>query len=282
MHDELHLSFLDPQGPIALIQQRHFYEVLAVLVLFVAVPIFIVTPWFAWRYRYGATRSRYSPQWDYYRPLEIASWGGPVVIVAVLGFILWRDTHAIDPYRPLVSAQPPLRIQVIGYDWKWLFIYPEQRIATVGVLTVPSGRALALQLTSATVMQSLFIPALGSQIYAMGGMVTQLHLEASRPGRFLGENTMFSGRGFQQQQFTAVALTPQGFAAWVREVRRTGTPLDEHALQALAERGSHADLAHALPGAKRADGAVYLTDVTPGLFRAVVAATLRGTTPRVP
>lgn len=277
-----HLSFLDPQGPIATVQRGHFFEVLAILAVLVAVPIFLLTPWFAWRYRYGAKTSRYTPKWDSFWPLELATWGGPVVIVVVLAFILWRDTHAIDPYKPLLSNQPPLRIQVIGYDWKWLFIYPDQGIATIGMLAVPAGRPLALQLTSATVMQSLLIPALGSQIYAMGGMVTQLHLQATRTGRFRGENTMFNGRGFHQQQFTAVAMTPDGFKAWVNNVRLNGVPLDERTLQAISQRSTRAELIAALPQASSPDGNVYLTDVTAALFPAVVKATMDGTAINLP
>ncbi len=271
-----HLSFLDPQGPIAAIQRWHFFEVLVVLVALVAVPIFLLTPWFAWRYRYGAKTSRYTPKWSSFWPLEVATWGGPVVIVAVLAIILWRDTHAIDPYKPLASNTPALRIQVIGYDWKWLFIYPDQGIASIGVLAVPAGRPIAMQLTSATVMQSLLIPALGSQIYAMGGMVTQLHLQATKPGRFMGENTMFSGRGFHQQQFTAVAMTPDGFEAWVRKVRVNGIRMNEQTLRAISQRSTRAELIAALAHRKSQDGNVYLTGVTAGLFPAVIKATMAG------
>jgi cytochrome o ubiquinol oxidase subunit II len=272
-----HLSFLNPQGPIAAIQRGHFFEVLTVLAVLVAMPIFLLTPWFAWRYRYGAKTSRYTPKWDSFWPLELATWGGPVVIVVVLAFILWRDTHAIDPYKPLISNQPALRIQVIGYDWKWLFIYPDQGVASIGVLAIPAGRPLALQLTSATVMQSLLIPALGSQIYAMGGMVTQLHLQATKPGRFMGENTMFSGRGFHQQQFTAVAMTHDGFQAWVRNVQLHGIPMNEQTLKAISQRSTRSELIAALPRAKSSDGNVYLTGVTAALFPTVVKATMGGT-----
>ncbi|MGH7048941.1 MAG: ubiquinol oxidase subunit II, partial [Stellaceae bacterium] len=195
------------------------------LTIFVALPIFVLTPWFAWRYRYGVEKPRYAPKWEYSRLLEITAWGGPVVIVVLLAIIVWRDTHALDPYRPLAPDQPALRVQVIGYDWKWLFIYPDQGVASIGVLALPAGRPVAIQLTSATVMQSFLIPALGSQIYAMGGMVTQLHLEAAKPGRFMGENTMYNGNGFHQQRFTAVAMAPIDFQAWVRKARADGIPL---------------------------------------------------------
>jgi cytochrome o ubiquinol oxidase subunit II len=274
--DEYHLSFLDPQGPVAAVERRHFYELVLVLGVFVLVPIFLVTPWLVWRYRYGATSSRYAPRWRFYRPLEFFTWAGPVAIVIVLGFLLWRSTQALDPYKPIASDKPALRVQVVGYDWKWLFIYPGQGIASVGELAIPAGTPIALQLTSATVMQSFFIPALGSQIYTMGGMTTRLHLEAARPGRFLGENTMYNGNGFHQQKFTAVAMTPGAFRAWVGKVRATGMPLDERTLKTISQRSTRAQLAAALPRAASPDGNVYLTGVKPMLFHTIVKATMDG------
>jgi cytochrome o ubiquinol oxidase subunit 2 len=262
---------------VAAIQRAHFVEVLALLAIFVALPIFVVTPWFAWRYRYGAKSSRYTPKWEFQGLLDIACWGGPIVIVALLGALLWRSTHALDPYKPLASRQPALRVQVIGYDWKWLFIYPDEGVASIGVLAFPAGRQLAMQLTSATVMQSLLIPALGSQIYAMGGMVTQLHLEAAKPGRFMGENTMYNGNGFSQQKFTAVAMTPDEFHAWVRKVRASGVLMNAAALAAISQRTTRAQLIAAMGIAASSDGNVYFRAVTAALFPAVVAATRDGT-----
>lgn len=271
-----HLSFLDPQGPVADLQRLHFLEVLGLLAIFVALPIFLVTPWFVWRYRYGASR-RYAPKWDFYGPLDIACWAGPMVIVALLGALLWRSTHTLDPYKPLASNQPALRVQVIGYDWKWLFIYPDEGIASIGELAFPAGRPVAMQLTSATVMQSLLIPALGSQIYAMGGMVTQLHLEAAKPGRFMGENTMYNGSGFSREKFTAIAMTPGQFEAWVRKVRARGVPMDTAILNAISKRTTRAQLIEAVGNAASNDGNVYVRGVTAALFPAVVAATRDGT-----
>ena len=273
-----HLSFLDPQGPLAEQQRDHFFEAASVLVIFVALPVFVLTPWFAWRYRYGAKRSRYAPRWKFSGLLEITAWSGPVVIVLLLAVIVWRDTQALDPYRALAGDGPALRVQVIGYNWKWLFIYPDQGVASIGVFAVPVGRPVALELTSATVMQSLLIPALGGQIYAMGGMVTRLHLEASRLGRFMGENTMYNGRGFHQQRFTTVAMTPAGYEAWIRRVRATGIPLNNDTLQVISRRNTRAELIADLSQDKSsADGNVYLTGATAGLFPAVVKATMNGT-----
>lgn len=273
----IHLSFLDAQGPVAAEQRWHFYWVLGIMGVLVAGPIFLVLPFFLWRYRYGNRKSKYTPRWEYSRFLEIASWGGPLVIVGVLSWFVWLDSHKLDPYKPLASNQPALRVQVIGYDWKWLFIYPDQGIATVGMLAVPAGRPIAMQLTSATVMQSFFIPSLGSQIYAMGGMVTRLNLEAARPGRFLGENAMYSGDGFHQERFTTVAMKPAAFKAWVARVRANGLPLDRRVLQAIARRDTRDELLADLPPKASRDGNVYLAGVRAQLFPDVVHATLNGT-----
>jgi len=275
---DTHLSFLDPQGPVAAAQRWHFIEALAVLVVFVAIPVFLLTLWFLWRYRYGTTASRYTPKGNYSALLEIACWAGPVVIVVLLAIIVWRDTHALDPYKPLASDQPALRVQVIGYDWKWLFIYPDQGIASIGMLALPAGRPVAMQLTSATVMQSLHIPALGSQIYAMGGMVTQLQLQADRPGQSLGENNMYNGDGFHQQRFTAVAMTPERFDAWSADIRSNGIALNAQSLQAISRRSTHAGLMAALSSSESPDGHVLFKGATAALFTAVVMATMAGTT----
>ena len=274
--DDTHLTFLNPQGPIADAQRWHFYEVLGVMAVLVAGPIFLLLPFFAWRYRYREHGAKYTPRWEYSKLLEIMSWGGPIVIVIILAFFVWRDTHRLDPYRPLASTQAPLRVQVIGYDWKWLFIYPDQGIASIGTLAMPVGRPVSLQLTSATVMQSFFIPALGSQIYAMGGMVSQLNLEASQPGRSLGENTMYNGNGFHQQKFIAQAMPASAFAAWVGKVHSTGIPLDAKTLSVIAQRSTHSELIAALPSAASTDGDVTFTGAGKTLFPAVVKATMDG------
>ena len=274
---DTHMSFLDAQGPVAAAQRWHFYWVLAIMTVLVAGPIFLLLPFWAWRYRYGAKKSRYTPNWTFSRTLELMSWGGPVIIVAILAVFVWRDSHKLDPYKPIASNQPALRVQVIGYDWKWLFIYPDEGIASIGKLAMPVGRPVAMHLTSATVMQSLFIPALGSQIYAMGGMDTQLNLEAGRPGRSLGENTMYNGDGFHQQKFVAVAMSPADFKAWVNQVRAHGIPLDAQILKLIARQSTRKDLIAALPVAKSTDGNVYFTGVSKSLYPAVVKATMRGT-----
>ncbi|QXL84160.1 ubiquinol oxidase subunit II [Comamonas sp. NLF-1-9] len=274
-----HLSFLDPQGPIAAAQRDHFWLVLAILFVFVAAPVFVGTLWLLVRYRYGAKGSKgamYTPHWKFYKPLEFFNWGGPVVIVLFISVLVWHNAQRYDPYRAIASTAAAVPVQVVGYDWKWLFIYPDEGIATVGTLVLPVARPVAMELTSATVMQSFFIPALGSQIYAMGGMVTRLHLQADRPGRLLGENTMFNGEGFQQQRFPVAVVSEDDFRDWAARVRSEGRPLDAAALQALSARDTAARLRAALPQASAADGSVYLTQVPPDFFSGLVAATMKG------
>jgi cytochrome o ubiquinol oxidase subunit 2 len=276
-----HLSFLDPQGPVADAQRWHFYWVLGIMVVLVAGPIFLLLPFFVWRYRYGSKASRYTPRWSYSKLLEVMSWTGPILIVTLLSFFVWRDVHQLDPYKPLASGQAPLKVEVIGYDWKWLFIYPDQGIASIGTLALPTGRPVLLHLTSATVMQSFFIPALGSQIYVMGGMVTQLNLQASEPGASLGENTSYSGAGFHQQKFTAQAMSPADFEVWTGKVRAAGIPLDAQNLQAIAQPSTRSDLIATLPAARSMGGDVYFNGVSRSLFPAVVMATMDGK-PKLP
>jgi cytochrome o ubiquinol oxidase subunit 2 len=199
-----HLTFLDPKGPISAAERTHFYVVNLILTI-VVLPVLVLTPIFAWRYRYRNASARYTPRWEFWWPLEIEIWAVPLGIVIMLAIWLTHDTVGLDPYVPVssqvpASSDPPLRVEVVGYDWKWLFVYPDEGIASIGELAVPAGRELAFDLTSDTVLQSFVVPALGSQIYAMPGMVTHLHLVAKAPGSFLGENTQYNGEGFEKQK----------------------------------------------------------------------------------
>lgn len=279
----IHMSFLNPQGPVARAEMVHFYWVLGIMAVFVAGPIFLALPFFLWRYRYDNRKPvAYTPKWKDNVPINVLTWAGPVLIVCVLGFFVWRDSHKLDPYKPLASNQPALQLQVIGYDWKWLIIYPKQHIAMIGTMVMPVGRPLSIQLTSATVMKSFFIPALGSQIYAMSGMVTRLNLEAGNAGRFLGEDTMYDGNGFHDEKFTAVAVSPDQFKAWVRHVQATGVPLDRGILKVISMRTTREQMIASLPAAAVRGGNVYLTGVTAGLFPRVVKAMQDDTSPVVP
>ncbi|KFE34203.1 cytochrome ubiquinol oxidase subunit II [Thioclava atlantica] len=239
-------SFLDAAGPVAAAQVSHLRLIL-ILMAIVVVPVFAATPWLVRRYRYGRARGDYRPEWKFSLLFEVLAWGVPFLVVIVLGTILWERTHQLDPYLPVAEAKaPPVVIDVIGYDWKWLFIYPEQGVASVGEMAFPADRPVKLNLTSDTVMQSLLIPRLGSQIYAMKGMRTQLNLAADGPGRFEGRNTQYNGKGFSAQSFTAVAMRPGDFESWVAQARAQGLPFDEKARAALEHKGTKLDLRHAL------------------------------------
>lgn len=264
-----HLTFLDPQGPVATAQFWHMMKVLGLLMI-VVLPVLILTPVIAWRYRRRNDKARYEPRWGYSRPVEFLIWGIPISVVAIMAFFLWTSTHALDPYEPVQASGPPLRVQVVGLDWKWLFIYPDQGVASVGELAFPADRPLAFELTTDTVMQSFFVPALGSQIYAMAGMVTNLHLAADGPGRFHGVNTQFNGEGFPWQRFMAIGMTADAFEAWVARVRSNGVALDEANYDILARRSTietaREDLgATAMPG-----GVIYFNSPARDLFATIV------------
>ncbi len=233
----LKLGVMNHAGPIAASQWR-LYLIVAVVLIFVAGPVLLLTPLIAWHYRLSNKRDAFRPDWGFSWTLEGFIWIPPTAIVIGLGFLVWSYTHALDPYRPLVSAQAPLEVQAVGLDWKWLFIEPDQRFAAVNLLVIPVNRPVHISLTSGTVMQSLLIPQLAGQIYAMAGMTTQLNLAASRPGVYRGENTQFNGAGFQNEKFNVVALPPAEYDRWVEQARASGRPLDAAAYAALFRQSS--------------------------------------------
>ncbi len=228
-------GFLSPAGPVASATRHEFLRV-CVIMLFVIGPVLLLVPAIAWHYRLSNTRSAYRPQWGFSWGLEGLIWIPPTAIVVILAVFLWRDTHRLDPYRPLPGDV--LEVRAIAADWKWIFIYPSQRIATVNRLVIPAGRPVHLELTSATVMQSILMPRLAGQIYAMAGMRTQLALQADAPGSFFGENVQFNGMGFQNEKFTVDAKDPTDFANWVAEVRAQPSRLDGAEYERLSRRST--------------------------------------------
>ena len=235
--EALKLSVMNHAGPVAAEQWRLYVIVGAVLV-FVAGPVLVLTPIIAWHYRLSNRNSTFKPKWSFSWPLEGLIWIPPAGIVVGLGFLLWSSTHRLDPYRPLVSSQPALQVQAIGLDWKWLFIYPGQGVAAVNRLVIPVGRPVHIRLTSGTVMQSMLIPQLAGQIYAMAGMTAQLNLAASRPGVYRGENTQYNGDGFPTDKFDVVAVPPADYDRWMANVKASGRPLDAAASTELFHRAS--------------------------------------------
>ena len=263
------LSFLDPKGPVAAAQAGHFYDII-LLMLIVVVPVMILTPLVAWRYRYHNRQARYSPKWKFSWALEALVWGVPFAVVIVLSIWLWQDSSQLDPYKPIAEAGRPLRVNVISFDWKWLFVYPDLKIATMGQLAFPAGQALSLQLTSDSVMQAFFIPALGSQIYTMAGMRTKLHLKATSPGQFMGENTQYNGKGFNKEKFRARAMTADGFRDWVNTVKSKGVALTPGVYDTIRSDGTVGDVRKAIGGSAMPPETVYFKDVPSNLFVNVI------------
>jgi cytochrome o ubiquinol oxidase subunit 2 len=258
-------GFLNPAGPVASAQRDLLFWIVGVSMV-VVLPVLVLTPWLLWRYRFGQQQAPYRPRWEFSLPLEILSWGVPVLVVIGLGALTWGRTHQLDPYQPLPDSGPSLKVQVIALDWKWLFIYPEQGVATVNELVIPSGRSVHLSLTSATVMQSLMIPRLAGQIYAMAGMRTQQYLQSDAVGEFTGRNTQFNGVGFQQQRFITRSLAPEAFDQWLDTTRQANATLDCAAYLHLSQNPSQVP-----PSLYRS--------VQPGLFEWVMRS-FHGGTPR--
>jgi cytochrome o ubiquinol oxidase subunit II len=224
---------LAPKGPVTLTMRDLLFDAFG-LMLIVVIPVFLMAAVFVWFYRPASKHDIYQPDWGYSVWMDALVWLAPAAIVIAVGSMVWESTHKLDPYRPIDTGKQPLEVQAVAQDWKWLFLYPEQDIAVVNELVFPSGRPLSLRITSDTVMNSLLIPALGGQIYAMAGMETQLHLLADQPGEFQGRNMQFSGSGFANQHFEARAVSDQDFEAWVAKARQSGAKLDAAAYEQLA------------------------------------------------
>jgi cytochrome o ubiquinol oxidase subunit 2 len=230
----LKLGVVNHAGPIAA-SQWHLYLIVGAVLLFVAGPVLLLTPIIAWHYRLANKNTVFKPRWIFSWPLEALIWIPPTGIVIALGFVLWHYTHSLDPYRRIISDQPPLEVQAVALNWKWLFIYPAEGIATVNELDIPVGRPVHISLTSGTVMQSFIVPQLAGQIYAMPGMTTQLNLAASRPGVFRGENTQYNGKGFQNEKFEVLARAPADYGRWVDGVRASARPFDASFLASMSQ-----------------------------------------------
>jgi cytochrome o ubiquinol oxidase subunit II len=225
----------DPQGPIAL-QERNLIILAVLLMLVVAIPMLITLYMFAWRYRAGNKKAtKYDPEHTGSVPKQILWWVIPAVIIVILGFIDWKSTHALDPYKPIVSSNPPITVEVVALQWKWLFIYPVQGIATVNYLEFPEQTPVHFELTADAPMSSFWIPELGSQIYAMAAMQTQLDLLASTTGEYDGKDTEINGAGYAGMTFTAQSVTQDDFNAWVASVKQSSSSLTTDAYSALAE-----------------------------------------------
>jgi cytochrome o ubiquinol oxidase subunit 2 len=226
-------GILDPKGPIAGAERLLLINSTAIM-LVVVVPVIVATLVFAWWYRASNLRATRSLDVAYEGRIEFVTWSIPALIVILLGGVSWIGSHQLDPRTPIPADARSLRVDVVALDWKWLFIYPDQGVAAVNQLVVPAGTPVTFRITSATVMNSFFVPQLGSQIYAMSGMTTHLNLLADRPGEYPGISANFSGDGFADMRFTVKSMSQSDFAAWLQQARGTGTALDTAAYAALA------------------------------------------------
>ena len=216
---------LDPKGPIAAADRQILLNSLGIM-LAIVIPVILATLGVAFWFRASNTRARYRPNFAYSGRLELLVWSIPAMTVFLVGGVAWVGSHEVSPRKPIVSTVKPLRIQVASLDWKWLFIYPDQGVASVNRLTIPVGTPISLELTSSGVMNSFFVPQLGSQIYTMAGMITRLNLQADQPGTYRGFSAQFSGEGFADMHFDADALTSEKFTQWVDGVRSAGPELN--------------------------------------------------------
>jgi cytochrome o ubiquinol oxidase subunit II len=227
-------AVLDPAGDVAL-QQRDIIYISTALMLVIIVPVMALTVVFAWRYHHRNEEATYDPDFDHSTALELVIWAAPLLIVICLGALTWWSTHLLDPFRPLgrVSAEkaidreaPPLVVQVVSLDWKWLFLYPEQGIATVNELALPVDRQVRFELTSTNMMNTFYAPAMAGMIYTMPGMRSTLHAVVNRPGRYEGMSANYSGAGFSDMRFRLYGVPAGQFDAWVGRVRASGRRLD--------------------------------------------------------
>ncbi len=235
------MAVMDPKGPIGM-QEKDLIILAMLLMMIPVVPVIFMTLWFAWRYRASNTKATYQPDFEHSNRIEAVVWAIPTLIILALGAVTWVSTHALDPHKPVpalagkTNAQP-IEVEVVSLDWKWLFIYPQYNIASVNELALPVGTPVHFKLTSATVMNSFFIPQLGSQIYTMTGMQTQLALRADEAGTYDGISANYSGEGFAGMKFQARAMSDGDFAAWVAAAKSAPVALDGAAYASLAQPG---------------------------------------------
>ncbi|MBQ4833155.1 ubiquinol oxidase subunit II [Pseudoalteromonas sp. MMG010] len=250
-------GILDPKGQIG-IDEKNLIIIATVLMLLVVIPVIVMTLYFAWKYRDTQTHEIYAPKWAHSNKIEAIVWAVPIVIVIILGVITWQSTQKLDPYKPIEGKGKHLTVEVVSLNWKWLFIYPEQGIATVNELVFPANVPVEYKITSQSTMNSFFIPQLGSQIYSMAGMETKLHLIANEPGTFKGFSANYSGAGFTGMKFNAIATPTQAdFDKWVNTIKAGGNNLTHANYVELAKESENNPVA-------------YYAKVDDGLFHTIV------------
>ena len=249
---------LDPKGPIAVAERLILLNSTGIM-LAIVIPTMLGTLGIAYWFRASNQRARYMPEFDYSGRLELLIWSIPIMTVLLVGGVTWIGSYDLDPRKPIPSTASPIRVQVVSLDWKWLFIYPDQGIAAVNALIVPVRTPISFELTSSGVMNSLFVPQLGGQIYTMAGMVTRLHLQADQSGTYRGMSANYSGAGFSDMYFKVDAVSTERFAQWVAATRTTGPVLDAQ---------TYADLAKP----SQAVTSFSYRTVAPDLFKGIVSS----------
>ena len=253
-------GLLDPRGPVGASEISIMIDA-SLIMMAIVIPTIVATIGFAWWFRASNTRAGYRPDFTYSGRIELVVWSIPLMVILLLGGVSWIGSHELDPAMPIESSIAPLEVEVVSLDWKWLFVYPDLGIASVNELVVPAGTPVHFQLTSASVLSAFFVPQLGSMIYTMNGMTTQLNLLAARPGVFRGMSSHFNGDGFSGMHFTLSAVPAAQFADWVAQAHQAGPVLNAASYQTL----SHQSL-NVLPFTFRA--------VDAGLFSDIVSQTL--------
>lgn len=228
------ISVLSPQGLIAL-KQSQMLRLSTYLMLIVVIPVFLLTFFIAWKYRESNQKSKYNPDWDHNIWAEVVWWGIPCVLIVILGWITYVGCHELDPFKPIVTDKKPLKIQVVALRWKWLFIYPEEKIATVNWMQFPVETPISLEVTSDAPMNGFWIPDLAGQVYAMAGMKAKLHLIANHPGVFRGFSSNISGPGFSGMAFKAKASSQEEYDEWVQSIQQSSASLNWESYKQLAE-----------------------------------------------
>ncbi|UCI06220.1 ubiquinol oxidase subunit II [Mesorhizobium sp. B1-1-8] len=251
---------LDPQGPIGAGNRTILLNSLAVM-LVIVIPTLVALLAFAWMFRASNRKARYDPEFTYSGRIELIVWSIPTLTILFLGGLIYYGSYHLDPRRPIASSQPPLDIQVVALDWKWLFLYPDQGVGTVNQLVIPAGVPVRFKLTSASVMNTFFVPQLGSMVYVMNGMQTELNLQADREGDYFGLSAHFSGDGFSDMNFRVRAIPADAFASWASSLHGGGGVLNASAYRQLARQSINASPAS-------------FGHVQPGLFEAIVRQTL--------
>jgi cytochrome o ubiquinol oxidase subunit II len=251
---------LDPKGPVAAAERLIMLNATGIM-LAIVIPTILATLGTAFWFRASNRRARYMPEFVYSGRLEMLVWAIPIMTIILVGGVAWLSSYDLDPPKPLASALKPVRVQVVSLDWKWLFIYPDEGVASVNHLTVPVGTPISFELTSAGVMNSFFIPQLGGQIYTMAGMMTRIHLQADHAGTYRGLSSNYSGAGFSDMHFNVDAVPADSFAQWAAATRTTGPVLDTH---------TYADLAKP----SQAVAPFTYRAVAPGLFSGIVNSEL--------